>query len=279
MGQGRNEFGDNDMKLSGYEFKDNRTHIMGILNVTDDSFSDGGKYKNTDFALYQAEKMINEGAVIIDVGGESTRPGYTPIGAEEEIYRVVPVIERIKKNFNIMVSVDTQKGSVCYEAAKVGADMINDIWGFKKDKDIVKCAKEFNLSACLMHNRDNGLYKDLVNDVISDLKESVNIARENGINDIIIDPGIGFSKSYEENIEVMRNIEKLKVIGYPMLLGVSNKSVIGTTLNKDVSDRLIGTVSTSVYAAMKGCNFVRVHNVKENKEAIDMVERIIGYDN
>ena len=253
-----------------------RTHIMGILNVTDDSFSDGGKYNSVDAAVIHAEQMINEGADVIDVGGESTRPGYTEISDEEEIARVVPVIEKIKNNFDIPVSVDTYKSAVCRAAAEAGADMINDIWGFKYDEDIAKTAAEFNMSACLMHNRAEAAYADFANDVIADLEESVKIAKSAGVTEIMTDPGVGFAKTYEQNIEIMRHIDRLHKIGYPVMLGASRKSVIGITLDADVDERLEGTLATSVWAAVNGCLFVRVHDVKENKRAILMAERIMG---
>lgn len=264
------------MKIGNRVFDDNKTHIMGILNVTDNSFSDGGRYIDPDKALFHTERMILEGAEVIDVGGESTRPGYTKISDNEEIERVAPVIERIKANFDIPISVDTYKSAVCRAAADAGADMINDIWGFKYDGDMAKTAAEFNMSACLMHNRKEARYTEFLNDVISDLEESIKIAKSAGVSEIIIDPGVGFAKSYEQNLEIIRNIERLNALGCPVLLGVSNKSVIGITLNLDVSERLEGTIASSVYAAMKGCAFVRVHKVKENKRAIDMLERIMG---
>ena len=253
-----------------------RTHIMGILNVTDDSFSDGGRYNNIDAAVRRAEQMINDGADVIDIGGESTRPGYTMISDDEEIARVVPVIEKIKNNFDVPVSVDTYKSAVCRAAAEAGADMINDIWGFKYDKNMAATAAEFHMSACLMHNRREAVYTDFVNDVIADLCKSVKIAKSAGITEIMADPGVGFAKTYEQNIEIMRNVDKLHKIGCPVMLGASRKSVIGITLDTDIDERLEGTIATSVWAALNNCLFVRVHDVKENKRAILMAERIMG---
>ncbi len=262
------------IKIGGCEFYDNKTYIMGILNVTDDSFSDGGRYKNIDNALFHAEEMVKSGADIIDVGGESTRPGYTVISEDEEISRVAPIIERLKKNFDTPVSVDTYKSKVCLAAAQAGADMINDIWGFKYDGNMAAVAAEYNMSACLMHNRKNPDYNDFTADVLSDLKESITLAK--GIENIIIDPGVGFGKSYEQNIVIMREICRLKELGYPILLGASNKSVIGLTLGKEVSDRLYGTLAVTAYAVMSGCMFVRVHDVAANADVIKMTERILG---
>ncbi len=263
------------MRIGNRTF-DGHTYIMGILNVTDDSFSDGGKYSGIDAALRRAEQMIAEGADVIDVGGESTRPGYTQVPAEVEIARVVPVIEKIKTNFDVPVSVDTYKSEVCRAAAEAGADMINDIWGFKYDKSMAKTAAELHMSACLAHNRETAEYNDFVNDVIADLNESVKIAKNAGVTEIMVDPGVGFAKTYGQNIEIIRRIGELEKTGYPVLLGVSRKSVIGLTLGTDVSERLEGTMAASVWAAVRGCLFVRVHDIKENKRAIMMAERIMG---
>ena len=263
------------MRIGNRDFA-GRTYIMGILNVTSDSFSDGGKYDEIDAAVRRAEQMLSEGADVIDIGGESTRPGYAMISDDEEIARVVPVIEKIKNNFDIPVSVDTYKSAVCRAAAEVGADMINDIWGFKYDDKMAKTAAEFHMSACLMHNRKEAVYADFANDVIADLTESVKIAKAAGVTEIMTDPGVGFGKTYEQNIEIMRNIDKLHKIGCPVLLGASKKSVIGITLGTDVDERMEGTIAASVWAAMNNCLFVRVHDVKENKRAILMAERIMG---
>ena len=263
------------MRIGNREFA-GRTHIMGILNVTSDSFSDGGRYNSVDAAVRRAEQMIAGGADVIDIGGESTRPGYTMISEAEEIEKVVPVIEKIKNNFDIPVSVDTYKSAVCRAAAEAGADMINDIWGLKYDKKMAETAAEFHMSACLMHNRREPVYTDFVNEVISDLTESVKIAKAAGITEIMTDPGVGFGKTYEQNIEIMRRIDKLHETGCPILLGASKKSVIGITLGTDIDNRAEGTIATSVWAALNGCLFVRVHDVKENKRAITMAERIMG---
>ena len=224
------------MRIGNREFA-GRTHIMGILNVTSDSFSDGGRYNSVDAAVRRAEQMIAGGADVIDIGGESTRPGYTMISEAEEIEKVVPVIEKIKNNFDIPVSVDTYKSAVCRAAAEAGADMINDIWGFKYDKQIAKTAAEFHMSACLMHNRKEPVYTDFLNEVIADLEKSVGIAKNAGITEIMTDPGVGFGKTYEQNIEIMRHIGELHKIGCPVLLGASKKSVIGITLGTDVDNR------------------------------------------
>ncbi len=265
------------MIIGNKEFKD-RTYVMGILNVTPDSFSDGGTHNTVDAALRHTEKMIKEGADIIDIGGESTRPGYTMISDDEEISRVVPVIEKIKANFDIPLSIDTYKSEVAKAAATAGADLINDIWGFKYDEKIAAVTAKYNLACCLMHNRKEAVYNNYIEDVISDLKESLIIAEKYGVdkNKIVLDPGVGFGKTYENNLEIINKLEALDVLGFPILLGTSRKSVIALTLNLPVNERVEGTIATSVIAVMKNSLFVRVHDVKENKRAILMTEKILG---
>lgn len=254
-----------------------RTYVMGILNITPDSFSDGGRYNNMDAALFRVEEMIKEGADIIDVGGESTRPGYEQISVEEEIKRVDPIIEQIKKRFDIPVSLDTYKADVAKAGIEAGADLINDIWGLKADENMAKIIADADVSCCLMHNRKETVYGDYIQDVLSDLEESLILARNTGIaNDkIILDPGIGFAKTYEQNLVLLNKLEILHSFGYPVLLGTSRKSVIGLTLNLPAEERLSGTLATTVMAVMKGCSFVRVHDIKENVQAIKMAEAIL----
>jgi dihydropteroate synthase len=265
------------MIIGGKEFKD-RTYIMGILNVTPDSFSDGGRFDSLDKALRHTEQMINEGADLIDVGGESTRPGHIQISEAEEIERVVPVIEKIKAEFDIPVSIDTYKSNVALEAIKAGADLLNDIGGFKYDKRMAELAAEYNLPCCLMHNRSEAKYNDFMNDVLDDLRESIAIAKAAGVADenIMLDPGVGFGKTYEQNLEVTNKTEMLNTLGYPVLLATSRKSMIGNTLNLPADERVEGTMATSVLAVLKNCLFVRVHDIKENKRIILMTEKIIG---
>ncbi len=255
---------------------ENHTYIMGILNVTPDSFSDGGRYKDLESVIERAERMIKEGVDIIDVGGESTRPGYTQISDEEEIERVAPVVEEIKRNFDIPVSVDTYKPLVAREAILSGADLINDIWGLKYDADMSRIIAKGNVACCLMHNRQYTNYVDFIPDCLSDLSETIRLAENSGINcsKIILDPGIGFAKTYEQNLLVMKHLESFVNLGYPLLLGASRKSVVGQTLKLPVDERMEGTLATSVIGVMKGCAFVRVHDIKENKRAIMMAEAI-----
>lgn len=254
------------------------TYVMGILNVTPDSFSDGGRFNDIDRALKHTEELVNDGADIIDVGGESTRPNYTQISDSEEIERVVPVIEKIKQNFDIPVSIDTYKSAVASAAVSSGADMINDIWGLKYDGNMAKVISESGAACCLMHNRKNAQYNSFIDDVLNDLRESVEIAKRAGIqkDKIVLDPGIGFAKSYKENLIMTNNLERMNEIGYPVLLGTSRKSMIGLTLDLPSDQRLEGTIATTVMAVIKGCMFVRVHDVLENKRAIMMTEAIIN---
>ncbi len=257
----------------------NHTYIMGILNVTPDSFSDGGRFRRLDDALKHAEEMIRDGADILDVGGESTRPGHTRITDSEETERVIPVIEKLKQEFDIPVSIDTYKSSVAKAALQAGADMVNDIWGLKYDKDMASVIAGYHAACCLMHNREEPVYQDFLPDVLNDLRESVCLAKEAGIDGgkIILDPGVGFGKDYEMNLAVIRHLDRLQELGYPILLGTSRKSVIGLTLNLPSDQREEGTLATTVYGMTKGCSFVRVHDVKANLRAIRMTEAILGH--
>ena len=256
----------------------NHTYVMGILNVTPDSFSDGGKFNNIDSALKHTEQLINDGADIIDVGGESTRPNYTKISDEEEIERVVPVIEKIKADFDVPVSIDTYKSKVAAAAVGAGANLVNDIWGLKYDKNMAEVIAKSGAACCLMHNRERAEYNSFVEDVLDDLRETIAIAKKAGIADdkIILDPGVGFAKSYEQNLIITNNVDRLNELGYPVLLGTSRKSMIGLTLDLPSDQRVEGTVATSGIGVMKGCRFVRVHDVLENKRAILMTEAIIN---
>lgn len=252
---------------------------MGILNVTPDSFSDGGKFNRLDDALRHTEDMIREGADIIDIGGESTRPGHQVITDEEEIARVTPVIEAVKKQFDIPISIDTYKSAVTEAALQAGADLVNDIWGFKHDKRAAELTARYNAACCLMHNRHEAVYQNFQEDVLSDLEECVRIAKEAGIADdrIILDPGVGFGKTYEMNLEITNHLEILHRLGYPVLLGTSRKSMIGLTLDLPADDRVEGTLATTVLGVIKGCSFVRVHDIRENKRIIKMTEAILAH--
>ena len=252
-------------------------YIMGILNVTPDSFSDGGKWNNLDAAMKHTADMIEEGAAIIDIGGESTRPGFGRISDEEEIRRVVPMIEMVKKEFDIPVSVDTYKSQVAKAAIEAGADLVNDIWGLKGDPKLASVIAHYDLPCCLMHNRDNTEYDDFMKEMLDDLRETLDLAKKAGISDdkIILDPGVGFGKTYEHNLIAIHRMEEMHALGYPILLGTSRKSVVGLTLDLPSSERVEGTLVTTVMGVMKGAAFVRVHDVKENYRAVKMTEAIL----
>lgn len=265
------------MKIGSKEFDlGKRTYIMGILNVTPDSFSDGGSFNNIDKAVEHARRMIEDGADIIDIGGESTRPSCAPLSEAEEMKRVVPVIELLSKKFDVPISIDTYKSKVAEIAIRSGASLINDVWGFKRDRDMAKVAAKYNVPCCLMQNRYNAVYNNLIEDIVSDLKESIQIAIDSGVKpeNIILDPGIGFAKSYEENLRTMKGLEKITAMGYPILLGTSRKSMIGNALKLPVDKRVEGTIATTVIGIMKGCDFIRVHDVLENKRAAMMVDAV-----
>ncbi len=266
------------MKIGDKEFQtQGHTYVMGILNVTPDSFSDGGRWNDRDKALRHVEEMVAQGADVIDVGGESARPGYTLISDEEEISRVVPVIEAIKERFDVPVSLDTYKSAVAQAGIQAGADLINDIWGLKYDDKMAAVIANSGLPCCLMHNRKNTDYQDFMQDVAADLAETIRRAENAGIADekIILDPGVGFAKSYEQNLEIINCLEELNMFGYPLLLGCSRKSVIGLTLDLPADQRIEGTLVTTVMGVLKGCMFVRVHDVLENVRAIKMAEAIL----
>lgn len=254
----------------------NKTYVFGILNCTPDSFSDGGKWNQIDLALKHVEKMVSEGADIIDVGGESTRPGYTVISDDEEIERVALVIQKIKENFDIPISLDTYKVKVAEAGIQMGVDLINDIWGLKKEKGMAKLIAESGVACCLMHNKEKAEYSNFIEDVYNDIVGTLEIANKNGIEKdrICIDPGVGFGKTYEQNLIVINQLELFNKLKYPVLLGTSRKSVIGLALDLPVDERLEGTLATTAMAVMKGVSFVRVHDVKENIRVIRMIEAI-----
>ena len=286
------------MKIGNREFQTKgHTYVMGILNVTPDSFSDGGKWNDRDRALRHVEEMLEEGADIIDIGGESTRPGYTLLPEHEEIERVVPVIEAVKAAFDVPVSLDTYKARVASAGIAAGADLINDVWGLKYDSwscngadapgngaggqggsAMAQVIAESGLPCCLMHNRRDTDYRDFVHDVIGDLEGTLRLAEQAGIGRerIILDPGVGFAKSYEQNLEIIRRMGELGTLGCPLLLGCSRKSVIGLTLDLPADQRLEGTLVTTVAGVLQGAMFVRVHDVRENVRAVRMAEAIFA---
>lgn len=255
-----------------------KTLIMGILNVTPDSFSDGGKFNRLDDALKQAEQMVKDGADIIDIGGESTRPNHMAVSAEEEMERALPIIEAVSKRIDVPISIDTYKANVAKQALEAGAHIINDVWGAKADNRMSSVAAEYGVPIILMHNRDNRSYTHFIRDVFNDLYESITLVKQAGVTDenIILDPGVGFAKDFALNLEMMRNLDKLVSLGYPVLLGTSRKSMIGHVLDLPAEERMEGTGATVCYGIQKGCQIVRIHDVKEISRMAKMMDALVG---
>ncbi|WP_391206216.1 dihydropteroate synthase [Psychrobacillus sp. L4] len=254
------------------------TIVMGILNVTPDSFSDGGKFNEIEAAVARAKQMVVDGAKIIDIGGESTRPGHTVISDEEEIARVVPVIQAISAEVNAIISIDTYKSAVARAAVLAGAHVINDIWGAKRDPKVAMVAAELGVPIILMHNRDDEEYNDFWPEAKQDLVECIQIAKAAGVPDehIWLDPGIGFGKSTTQNIWMMQHLEGLVEMGYPVLLATSRKRLIGNVLNLPVNERMEGTGATVCFGLQYGCHMVRVHDVKEIARMTKMMDVLTG---
>lgn len=258
---------------------------MGIINITPDSFSDGGKYFNGkinfDRILQDALKMEKDGADFIDIGGESTRPGSDKISKDEELERVIPAIELIRRNSDIPISIDTYKSEVAEEALKYGADIVNDISGFRFDKNIVEITAKYNASCILMHIKGtpkemqiNPEYKNVVEDVYNYLSDSISIAKNAGIKQIITDVGIGFGKNLQNNLDLIKNLSEFKKLGYPILLGVSRKRFIDSIVPSPANKRLEGTIAANVAGILNGANIIRVHDVLENKKAALIADKL-----
>ncbi|MEW6982012.1 dihydropteroate synthase [Colwelliaceae bacterium 6471] len=255
---------------------------MGILNVTPDSFSDGGKYSELDNALFQAEKMIADGASIIDIGGESTRPGALEVNLSEELNRTIPVIEAIKKRFDVNVSIDTSKAQVMAEAIANKVDLINDVCALQNDgcMDVVA---QTQIPVCIMHMQgqprtmqSNPQYDDVINDISEFFTQRILSCERAGIdkNRLILDPGFGFGKSIKQNYQLLAGLSQFKSFGLPLLAGLSRKSMIGNLLNREVDERLAGSLSTALIAAQQGANIIRVHDVKETLDAIKVLHAV-----
>jgi len=255
-----------------------KTIIMGILNVTPDSFSDGGKYNEIDRAVEHAKKLVADGADIIDVGGESTRPGAETVSLEKELHRVIPIVKALSEVIDVPISIDTYKAEVARQAIEAGAHIINDVWGAKNDPKMAEVAAYYNVPVILMHNRHNRDYKNLISDMISDLFESISIVKKAGVKDenIILDPGIGFAKTLEHNLEVMRNLERFTELVYPVLLGTSRKSFIGHVLDLPADERVEGTGATVCLGIAKGVQMVRVHDVLQMSRMAKMMDAMLG---
>ncbi len=276
-----------------------RTYVMGILNITPDSFSGDGLLQNqgsvsaVSIAMEQARRFVEQGADILDVGGESTRPGSQPVSLEEELERTIPVIEAIKKELDILISIDTYKAAVAEAALDAGANMVNDVWGFKADPDLAQVVARRHAPVVLMHNRSSWVhaeikerlggryvgvpYDNLIEDVRRELCESVALAHLAGLPDdrIILDPGIGFGKTVEQNLELIHHLDAICEMGYPVLLGPSRKSFIGYTLNLPADQRLEGTIAAVVVGILRGANIIRVHDVQAVTRAIRMTDALL----
>ncbi len=262
-----------------------KTIIMGVLNLTPDSFYDGGKYTQVDKALKHVEQMIEEGADIIDIGGESTRPGSLGVSEQEECERVIPIIKEIRKRFDIILSIDTTKSGVALRALKEGASIINDISGFNFDEKIADAASEYGAGVVLAHTssrpRDmqrKTQYKSLIEDVVKSLRASIDIAEDRGIDksSIIVDPGFGFGKTAEQNLILLKNLGRLRELGKPILIGTSNKSFIGKTLNAEIEGRLEGTAATVAIGILNGASILRVHDIAQMKRVSTMVDAVLN---
>ncbi len=257
-----------------------RTLLVGIVNATPDSFSDGGRWAGPEGAAEHGRRLEAEGAAVVDLGGQSTRPGHAEVEPKEEIARVVPVLERLVPSLSVPVSIDTYKPAVARAALRAGAHLVNDEHGFQGDPEMARLVAEFGCPAILMH-WDRGFPQgkgDPVGRVKRFLERSLEIARQSGIDEgrVVLDPGIGFFKTPQENLEILRRMGELKSLGRPLLVGVSRKSVIGYVLGGGPAERLEGTLATTVLAAVQGVELVRVHDVLANARALKMAEAVLG---
>lgn len=276
-----------EMKCRNFNLSFSRTIIMGILNATPDSFSDGGLFVdggNADVnkAVQHAKQMADDGADVIDIGGESTRPSSEPISEEEELQRVLPVIKKLVKEVNLPLSIDTYKPRVAEKCLEMGVHLINDITGLR-NKEMIKIAARHKAPVVVMHMKgepksmqENPVYKDVVNEIKGFLRERIIEANNNGVNNVIIDPGIGFGKSAHHNLQILKRLAEFKDLGCPILVGPSRKSFIGNVTGLAVSDRLEGTLAAISIAVMNGANIVRVHDVKECRRAVQIADAVRG---
>ncbi len=256
-----------------------RTLVMGILNVTPDSFSDGGRFQDLDAARDQAARLVEEGAALLDIGGESTRPGHVPVPADEEQARVLPAIRALAPTLSVPISIDTYKASTADVALKAGARIVNDVWGLQREPEIARVAAHHGAPVVVMHNRETiDPSLDIMDEMRAFFERSLTIARQAGIpdRDIVLDPGVGFGKSWEQHLEALRRLPELRALGFPLLVGVSRKSVLGRIHNAATApaDRLFGSIAAHVAAAALGADIVRVHDVRPHVEACQVVDAI-----
>jgi len=268
--------------MAGQRIDFSRLNIMGVINTTPDSFSDGGRFVDPRAAIEHARRLIDEGADILDVGGESTRPGAARVDADEEIRRTMPVIEAIRRFSSIPISIDTSKPEVMREASRAGVDLINDVWALRLP-GALQAAVEANLPVCLMHMlgepgsmQQNPVYNDVVDEVRGFLKARLEQAVHAGIapDQLLVDPGFGFGKTLEHNLRLLKRLDVFAAMGYPLLVGISRKSMLGQILDKPVEQRLFGSVAAAVLAAMSGARIIRVHDVTATKDALAIVNAV-----
>ncbi|KJF28424.1 dihydropteroate synthase [Clostridium aceticum] len=255
-----------------------KTYVMGILNVTPDSFSDGGNYLNVEKAIIHAQKMVLEGADIIDIGGESTRPGAGEVSADVELSRLLPVLERLVKEVKVPISVDTYKAEVAEKVLQAGAHIINDVWGLQRDLDMAGVIAKYDVPVIVMHNQSGTKYdKDIMESISDFFKKSINMALEAGVKKekIILDPGIGFGKNPEQNMEIMARLGEFNALGHSILLGTSRKSMIGKILDLPPEQRVEGTLATSVMGIVQGVDIIRVHDIVENVRTVKVTDAIV----
>lgn len=266
------------MKIGTHEL-DAKACIMGVLNVTPDSFSDGGSYITVEKALKQAEQMIAAGTQVIDVGGESTRPGASFVDAEEEIHRVLPVIKALKERFDVLVSIDTYKTQTARAALEAGADILNDVWAGLYDGDMLALTAEKKVPIMLMHNQKEESYQDITQDVCDFLSQRAQAALEAGVpaECIWLDPGFGFAKNEQQNVELLKGLDKVCQLGFPVLFGISRKRTVDYLLGGGTlaSERDMGTAALSAWAIAKGCQMVRVHNVDLNRDLVRVISQLV----
>lgn len=270
------------MNFAGRELDLSRCHVMGILNVTPDSFSDGGRFNSRESALVRARQMVNDGASFIDVGGESTRPGASEVSTQEELDRVCPVVESIAKELDTVISVDTSNPVVMAETARLGAGLINDVRALQRE-GAPEVAAKAGIPVCIMHiqgepdtMQDDPRYRNVRRDVSSFLTERMRVAEQVGVraDNIILDPGFGFGKSVEHNYQLLATLEQLHILGHPLLVGVSRKSMLGAVTGRDVNERLPASLAAATISAMKGASILRVHDVRETVDAVRIVTAV-----
>ncbi|MGB1479426.1 MAG: dihydropteroate synthase [Marinobacter salsuginis] len=270
------------MNFAGRELDMSRCHVMGILNVTPDSFSDGGQFNRPDAALARARQMVADGATFIDIGGESTRPGATPVSVQEELDRVCPVVEAAARELDAVISVDTSAPEVMAETAKLGAGLINDVRALQRD-GAPEVAAQASIPVCIMHiqgepdtMQDRPEYRNVRREVSAFLTERMRVAELAGIRpeNILLDPGFGFGKSLEHNLQLLACLEQMHILGHPLLVGVSRKSMLGHITGRGVNERLPASVAAATIAAMKGASIIRVHDVRETVDAVRVVAAV-----